>query len=218
MSVGLRVVHDLMEREVDEVVGPKHKQNPDRTAKRHDRERGFMTLGGRRVEVERPRVRTVDDEHELPARTYEYFADRDPLTRAVMDRVLAGVSTRKFAQVGEPVGEDVEDAGGGTLADPAAELDALAIVVTRAGLGTLNASALTCEAPAVRGVECLGLVIGAWPAPPDLAATCNVDDLPTYTGRSVLGRLPEGAGRLAPDAFIEVARAGLDAELHRLAA
>jgi hypothetical protein len=42
-------------------------------------------------------MRTADDERKLPVRTYEYFADRDPLTRAVMDRMLAGVSTRKFA-------------------------------------------------------------------------------------------------------------------------
>ena len=42
------------------------------------------------------------------SQSYEYFADRDPLTRAVMDRMLAGVSTRKYARVGEPVGEEVE--------------------------------------------------------------------------------------------------------------
>ena len=87
-----------MEAEVDEVVGPKGKHNPDRTAKRHGHERGSMTLGGRRVEVSRPRMRTADDEHELPVESYEYFADRDPLTRAVMDRMLAGVSTRKYAR------------------------------------------------------------------------------------------------------------------------
>jgi putative transposase len=67
-----------------------------------------MTLGGRRVQVSRPRIRTADDEHELPVETYGYFADRDPLTRVVMDRMLAGVSTRKCAGVGEPVGEKVE--------------------------------------------------------------------------------------------------------------
>ena len=47
--------------------------------------------------VSRPRIRTADDERELPVASYEYFADRDPLTRAVMDRMLAGVSTRKYA-------------------------------------------------------------------------------------------------------------------------
>src|SRR3954449_1755046 len=108
VGVGLGVVHELLELEVDEVVGPRGKHNRDRMANRHGHEDGSMTLGGRRVAVRRPRVRTADGEHELPVATYGYFADRDPLTRAVMDRMLAGVSTRKFAQVGEPVGLGVE--------------------------------------------------------------------------------------------------------------
>ena len=108
VGVGLGVVHELMEAEVTEVVGEKGKWKADRTAKRHGHEDGSMTLGGRRVQVSRPRIRTADDEHELPVETYQYFADRDPLTRAVMDRMLAGVSTRKYARVGEPVGEKVE--------------------------------------------------------------------------------------------------------------
>jgi hypothetical protein len=99
VGVGLGVVHALLELEVEEVVGPKGKHDPGRTAKRHGHEGGSMTLGARRVAVSRPRVRTVDDEHELPVQSYEYFADRDPLTRAVMDRMLAGVSTRRFAGV-----------------------------------------------------------------------------------------------------------------------
>jgi transposase-like protein len=96
-----------MELEVDEVVGPKAKHNPDRSASRHGHENGSMTLGGRRVAVRRPRVRSADGKHELPVATYEYFADRDPLTRAVMDRMLAGVSTRRCAGVGEPVGDEI---------------------------------------------------------------------------------------------------------------
>ena len=48
-----------------------------------------MTLGGRRVAVRRPRMRTAGDERELPTRTDERFADRDPLTRAVSDRMMA---------------------------------------------------------------------------------------------------------------------------------
>jgi transposase-like protein len=108
VGVGLGVVHELMELEVTEVVGPKGRHDAERTAKRHGHEDGSMTLGGRRVKVSRPRMRTADDEHELPVATYEYFADRDPLTRAVMDRMLAGVSTRRCAQVGEPVGDEIE--------------------------------------------------------------------------------------------------------------
>jgi putative transposase len=114
VGIGLGVVHELMEAEVDEVVGAKGKWKADRTAKRHGHEDGSMTLGGRRVQVSHPRIRTADDEHELPVETYGYFADRDPLTRAVMDRMLAGVSTRRFAGVGEPVGEKVEQSSTST--------------------------------------------------------------------------------------------------------
>jgi putative transposase len=81
VGVGLGVVHELMELEVAEVVGPKGKHDPDRIVKRHGHEDGSMTLGGRRVPVRRPRMRTADDCRELPVATYEYFADRDPLTR-----------------------------------------------------------------------------------------------------------------------------------------
>jgi putative transposase len=134
VGVGLGVVHELMELEVDEVVGPKGKHDPDRTAKRHGHEDGSMTLGGRRARVRRPRMRTADDGHELPVETYEYFADRDPLTRAVMDRMLAGVSTRKFAQVGEPVGEEVERSSSSTSKTTTSEMF---IERTRSALGDL---------------------------------------------------------------------------------
>jgi putative transposase len=59
VGVGLGVVHELMELEVAEVVGPKGKHDRDRTAKRHGHEDGSMTLGGRRVQVSRPRMRTL---------------------------------------------------------------------------------------------------------------------------------------------------------------
>jgi putative transposase len=134
VGVGLGVVHQLMEREVDEVVGPKGKHDPDRTAKRHGHEDGSMTLGGRRVPVSRPRVRSADDEHELSVSTYEYFADRDPLTRAAMDRMLAGLSTRKFAVVGEPVGEEVEQEASSTSKSTVSELF---VERTRTALGEL---------------------------------------------------------------------------------
>jgi transposase-like protein len=122
VGVGLSVVHQLMEAEVEEVVGPRGKWNPERIAKRHGHERGSMTLGGRRVEVSRPRIRTADDERELPVRTYEYFADRDPLTVVVMNRMLAGVSARKYASVGEPVGDEVERESRSTSKSTVSEL------------------------------------------------------------------------------------------------
>jgi dethiobiotin synthetase len=101
------------------------------------------------------------------------------------------------------------DPGGGTLADLALILDAPVVVVVRAGLGTLNHTALTCEALRARGVRCAGIVVGAWPDEPDLAATCNLEDLPVYAGAPLLGRLPVGAAGLEPEAFLAAARGGL---------
>jgi len=108
VAVGLGVLTELMEEEVDDVVGPKGKWNPERTAVRHGHEDGEVTLGGRRVEVQRPRVRTADGESEVQLSTYEHFADRDPLARVVLERMLAGVSTRRYRRTQEPVGEQVE--------------------------------------------------------------------------------------------------------------
>jgi putative transposase len=110
IATGLGVLAELLEDEVDEVVGPKGKRNPDRTAVRHGHEGGEVTLGGRRVSVERPRARTADGASEVPLATYAHFADRDPLTRVVLEQMLAGVSTRRFARTREPVGQDVVDA------------------------------------------------------------------------------------------------------------
>ena len=108
VGVGLGVLTELMEEEVDDVVGPKGKWNPDRTAVRHGHEDGEVTLGGRRVEVRRPRVRAADGESEVQLQTYEHFADRDPLGRVALERMLAGVSTRRYRRTQEPVGEQVE--------------------------------------------------------------------------------------------------------------
>jgi putative transposase len=107
VGVGLGVLSEMMEAELDEVVGAKHARSPERTAVRHGHTDGEVTLGGRRVAVKRPRARTADDEHEVPLGTYEYFADRDPLTRVVLEQMLAGVSTRRFTRTREPVGEQV---------------------------------------------------------------------------------------------------------------
>jgi transposase-like protein len=108
VGVGLGVLAELMEEEVDDVVGPKGRHNPERSAVRHGHESGEVTLGGRRVQVERPRVRAVDGSGEVALRTYEHFADRDPFSRHVLEQLLAGVSTRRFERTREPVGTEVE--------------------------------------------------------------------------------------------------------------
>ena len=114
VGVGLGVLAELMEEEVDEVVGPKGRHDADRVAVRHGHEAGAVTLGGRRVPVERPRVRSADGQAELPLATYAHFADRDPLTQLVLERMLAGVSTRRYRRTQEPVGATIEQAARST--------------------------------------------------------------------------------------------------------
>lgn len=105
------------------------------------------------------------------------------------------------------------DGDGGTLADVAAGLGAPVLVVAPAGLGTLNHTALTVEALARRGLSCPGVVVGSWPAEPDLAARCNLIDLPAVTGVPLLGVLPAGIGALDRAGLLDAARRGLAADL-----
>jgi transposase-like protein len=96
----------MFEAEIAAVCGPKGKHDAGRAAVRHGTGKGSVTLGGRRVPVTRPRARTVDG-HEVPLAGYEHFAAEDLLSQVVMERMLAGVATRRHARTGEPVGEKV---------------------------------------------------------------------------------------------------------------
>jgi dethiobiotin synthetase len=137
-------------------------------------------------------------------------AGRPPVTPAA-----AGAAARELADEHDLV--LVEGAGGllvrfdgaGTLADVAAALAAPVLVVAAAGLGTLNHTALTVEALRHRGLTCAGVVVGSWPRDPDLAARCNLADLPAVTGVPLVGAVPEGAGALRPAEFVAVARHSL---------
>ena len=108
VSAGLAVLHECIEHEVDQVVGPKGRHDADRTAKRHGHTGGEVTLGGRRVPVSRPRVRTVDNSAEVGLESYAEFGSRDLLEAVVLERMLAGVSARKTRRVAEPVGEEID--------------------------------------------------------------------------------------------------------------
>jgi transposase-like protein len=109
VRVGLAVLQETMECEVERVVGPKGRHDKDRVAKRHGHTRGEVTLGGRRVPVRRPRVRSADDRHEVGLDSYREFTSRDPLSAVIAERVLAGVSTRQYRRTQEPVGREIED-------------------------------------------------------------------------------------------------------------
>ncbi|MCI0688466.1 MAG: dethiobiotin synthase [Sporichthyaceae bacterium] len=156
---------------------------------------------------------------------HEYARYPDPLSPAAAAR-RSGLPTLDLARVASRITELAEshrlvlvegtggllvryDEDGATLADLARLLSAPALVVVNAGLGTLNHTALTLEALAHHGVPLAGLVIGAWPAEPDLACRCNIRDLEMLAARPLSGALPERAGQLHPAEFLATARAGL---------
>ena len=106
------------------------------------------------------------------------------------------------------------DAGGATIADLATALNrqglaAPALVVTGAGLGTLNHTALTIEALRARKVAEAGIVVGSWPRDPGLAERENLADLEVAAGAPLAGALPADAGALDRQAFLAVAAGGL---------
>ena len=98
---------------------------------------------------------------------------------------------------------------GATIADLAAALDAPALIVTAAGLGTLNHTALTLEAAAARKVRPAGVVIGSWPRRPGLAERENLADLETLANGPLAGLLPEDSGSLPAVEFRAMARDSL---------
>jgi len=81
-----------------------------------------------------------------------------------------------------------------TLRDLAFSLRAPVVLVTAAGLGTLNHTALTLEA--MDGLDLAGVVLGSWPAAPGLAERCNAADLFAMVPQRFAGAVPEGAAQL----------------------
>src|SRR6478672_2678960 len=107
VAAGMAVMAAMFEAEIAEVCGPKGMHNRGRAAVRHGSGKGSVTLGGRRVPVDRPRARTIDG-HEVPLSSYAHFAADDMLMQVVMERMLAGVATRRHARTAEPVGTQVD--------------------------------------------------------------------------------------------------------------
>ncbi len=114
VGAGLQVMQALMEADVTVLAGQKGKHDMTRTAVRHGRERGSVTLGGRRVPVTRPRVRAADGTGELPVATYELFTSTEILGKMAMEKMLAGLSARRYPVGLEPVGEQVAEKSSAT--------------------------------------------------------------------------------------------------------
>ena len=110
VGTGLQVMAAIMEEDVTAACGPKGRHDPERTAIRHGHGPGSVTLGGRRVPATRPRMRASDGTGEVSVPSYELFSGTEVLGRMAMERMLAGLSTRRYRVGLEPVGQRTEQA------------------------------------------------------------------------------------------------------------
>jgi putative transposase len=112
VGAGLQVLGSLMEADVAAVCGPRGRHDPKRAAVRHGTERGSVSLGGRRTSVQHPRMRGTGGE--VPVPSYELFSSSEVLGRMAMDKMVGGLSSRRYRVGLEPVGENVERAASAT--------------------------------------------------------------------------------------------------------
>jgi transposase-like protein len=153
VGTGIRVLGELLAADVDRLAGPKGRHNPDRAAVRHGTQPGQVTLGGRRVRVTRPRVRTTDGTAEVPVPTWEAFSGRELLDQLTLERVLAKLSTRRYRTGLEPVGAAVEQAATGTSKSSVSRRFVAATEHALAELLDADLSALDLVALLVDGVR-----------------------------------------------------------------
>ncbi len=96
-QAGLQLIGLVMEEEVRELVGERSQPQPARTANRWGAERGYCVVMGQKVPIQRPRVRTVENQ-EVRWGSYELFHRGEPLTETVWEKLMLGLSTRKYGQ------------------------------------------------------------------------------------------------------------------------
>ena len=110
VGTGLQVMAAMFEEDVARLCGPDGKHNPDRAGYRHGAEAGSVTLGGRRLAVTRPRMRAADGSGELHLPSYDLFSSTEVLGQMALEKMLAGLSSRRYVRGLEPAGQAIEDA------------------------------------------------------------------------------------------------------------
>ena len=110
VGTGLQVMAAMFGEDAERLCGPEGKHNPGRAGYRHGSEAGSVTLGGRRVPVTRPRVRAADGSGELHLPSYDLFSSTEILGQMAVEKMLAGLSSRRYGHGLEPAGQAVEQA------------------------------------------------------------------------------------------------------------
>ncbi len=114
VGTGLQVMAAMFDEDVSRLCGPDGKHNPERAGYRHGSEAGSVTLGGRRLAVGRPRVRAAGGSGELHLPSYDLFSSTEVLGRMALEKMIAGLSSRRYGAGLEPAGQAVEEAAAST--------------------------------------------------------------------------------------------------------
>jgi transposase-like protein len=114
VGTGLQVMAAMFGEDAERLCGPESKHNPGRAGYRHGAGAGSVTLGGRRVPVTRPRVRAADGSGELRLPSYDLFSSTEILGQMALEKMLAGLSSRRYSAGLEPAGQAVEAAAAAT--------------------------------------------------------------------------------------------------------
>jgi transposase-like protein len=110
VGTGLQVMAAMFSEDAERLCGPEGRHNPNRAGYRHGGEAGSVTLGGRRVAVTRPRVRAADGSGELRLPSYDLFSSTEILGQMALEKMLAGLSSRRYPAGLEPAGQAVDRA------------------------------------------------------------------------------------------------------------
>jgi len=106
---GMKVLEAMLEEDRTAVCGPRYVHQDDREAVRAGTTASAVVLGGRKVQIRRPRVRA--DKTEVPLPTFEAMAQTDPLNRRIVEQMLLGVATRRYARSLEPLPKEIRSRG-----------------------------------------------------------------------------------------------------------
>jgi putative transposase len=153
VGTGLKVLNVILESEATALAGPKGRHDPDRAAVRHGTDSGLVSLGGRQVEITRPRLRSADRATEVSLPTYVAASSTELLGRLAMDRMLAKLSTRRYSAGLEPVGAAVEAKARGTSRSAVSRRFVAATETAFAELMAADLSGLDLVALMVDGVH-----------------------------------------------------------------
>ena len=185
VQVGLEVFRELLEIELTMKVGEKGKHNPNRQAYRHGYETGEIVLGARKVKVQRPRARTLDG-REVELEVYKAFQEEDMLSRAILERMIHGLSCRCYPSGLEDIGSTVEAVGiskstlsrrfvemtrkalGELLSRPLNDLDLLVLFID----GVVISDHTVVEALGIDSEGCKH-ILGLWEGATENATVCK---------------------------------------------